>query len=126
MALHIANEQFFDLSNIDDCVLETENVVIIGEDDSGPNGKPIRLLTQFVIFDSKHSNALVSLDLLLSHNNVYCEAAGKVGPVYPNEEDAAQDYAADEDSDLVHLEQLQNFRTTRIHQFGINYSCIDG
>lgn len=114
-----------------DYLIETKDAIIVGEEDTtdGINDdKPIRLLTDFTIFDPAHANALVSLDELLQANDARFEAAGKVGPVYANEEDAGQDFEAetDEARDAKKPNELDNLRTSAIVTFYIDYGEDDG
>ncbi|KAI0095061.1 S-adenosyl-L-methionine-dependent methyltransferase [Irpex rosettiformis] len=123
-----------DPSALDEYILETEDAIIIGEDEpaEGCKDKPIRLLSEFVIFDPAHGNTLVSIDELHKANNKHFEAAGRVGPVCMNEEDAGQDYEAElndaqlNDTQGLYCNQLQRFRTSAILSFSIDYGDQQG
>ncbi|KAL4250277.1 DNA (cytosine-5)-methyltransferase [Abortiporus biennis] len=110
---------------------ERKNPVIIGEDsdpeDAKGDGeigyKPVRILTDFVIFDPKHSNAHISLSLLEDNDGVdrAFEAVGNVLPMYANEEDEGQeDDGLDEDEN-----QSQRLRTSAIFNHYFDYTSPD-
>ena len=87
------------------------------EEDSSEENKPVRVLSNFVIFDPAHGNEFVSLDELLNGDNSrQFEAVGYVAPMYANEEDAAQD------DDVVKDASKQVIRTTAIFDFMMDYT----
>ncbi|CAL1693859.1 unnamed protein product [Somion occarium] len=101
---------------------ERADLIIIGEDTEAvpeeSNNKPIRLLSDFVIYDPKHGNELISL-LDLENGDVDREfqAAGLVAPVFVNEEDAGQE----DDEDVP----VQRLRTSAIFRFSLDYTQFD-
>lgn len=103
--------------------VERDDFVVYGEDpnddpDDEEGSKPLRILTDFVIFDPAHGNELVSLGELLNGNaGRQFEAVGNVAPVFINEEDAGQD------DDIVEESAKQMLRTTTIFNFTINYTA---
>jgi DNA (cytosine-5)-methyltransferase 1 len=77
-------------------LIESAELVITGEDpedglDEGE--KPIRLLSNFSIFDPKHRNEFVSLAAIEEDDGVdrQFEGAGLVVPYFVSEEDEGQD-----------------------------------
>ncbi|KAK7686546.1 hypothetical protein QCA50_010146 [Cerrena zonata] len=69
---------------------EREDYIVIGED-TAPNDeedqKPIRVLSDFTIYDPKHGNQLISLwELENNSGKAHFRAAGLVRPVFVNEE----------------------------------------
>lgn len=126
--------KYLDPSALMDCLLETADTIVVGEEEPGEdsNGKPIRLLTDFTLFDTTHNNRHVSFQELLDENGVCLEMVGNVGPVYANEEDAGQDCEAEHDdaqfastSDL-RTGQLQKFHTSEVVSFAIDYQQQQG
>jgi DNA (cytosine-5)-methyltransferase 1 len=96
--------------------VEGSNTVILGEDrDEDEGSRPVRLLTDFLIFEPGNDNELVSLDELLNATSSrQFEAVGDVAPVYANEEDAG----LDDDMEDVPRQRL---RTTAIFSFTMDY-----
>ena len=94
--------------------------MIIGEDpEDYDTSKPVRLLTDFIIFDPGHDNELVSLNELLDANtDRQFEAVGNVLPVFVNDEDAGLD-------DDVESGSVQRIRTTSIFSFTMDYSSTE-
>lgn len=96
---------------------ERADMIIFGEDLEDDDGsKPVRVLTDFVIFDIKHDNEIVSLDALDDRTiERQLEAVGYVAPAYINEEDAGQDDDVSDDA------EKQRLRTSVIWNFEIEY-----
>jgi hypothetical protein len=103
--------------------METATLLIGDEEAHGTEDeeKPLRFLTDWVVFDVAHQHALVSLDSVLESNSRQVQAYGKVGQAYANEEDAGQDAAADEPED-----QLQSLCTTAILRVSLDYADSEG
>ncbi|KAI0686823.1 hypothetical protein BC835DRAFT_1309374 [Cytidiella melzeri] len=117
-------------TELDGCLIETRDTLIVGEEEVGEEAdhKPVRYLTDFTMFDPTHRNMYVTPDELLEENNNQCEAIGKVGPLYVNEEDAGQDLEAevDEAKGSGKLNELDIFRTSAISTFSIDYGDHEG
>ncbi|KAG6840764.1 hypothetical protein C0991_004549 [Blastosporella zonata] len=83
---------------------ELENLVIADEredeEDDDPDAKPIRVLTDFAIYDPKHNNEMVLLNAIEEDDGVdrQFEAEGAMLPYFPNEEDEG-----DEEPRMVRL-----------------------
>lgn len=89
-------------------MIENSELVITGEDpedglDEGE--KPIRLLSNFSIFDPKHRNEFVSLASIEDDDGVdrQFEGAGMVMPYFVNEEDEGQDEETETEPQYVRL-----------------------
>ena len=96
----------------DDYEVEKADTLIFGEDqEEYGSKKPVRILTDFVIFDPTSRNEMVSLNDLSGRHLV---AVGYVGPVCLNEEDAGQD---DDDGDA----SRQSLRTSPIQTLHMDY-----
>lgn len=95
------------------------------EDYGDGEGKPVRQLSDFVIFDPSPSRGFEPLPLDLLHDpagvNRQFEAAGCVSPVYLNEEDAGQEDGVEDDEKL----EPQRFRTSAIFRYFIDYLAAD-
>ncbi|OCH84951.1 S-adenosyl-L-methionine-dependent methyltransferase, partial [Obba rivulosa] len=106
---------------------ERADLVIYGEDrgeDEDPTLKPVRILSDFCIFDPNHDMEVVSLDLLQQSDGVagrHFEAAGLVSPEFLNEEDEGQEDGIDESQDF----NFQRLRTSAILNFSFDYSKPD-
>ncbi|KAF9469568.1 S-adenosyl-L-methionine-dependent methyltransferase [Collybia nuda] len=85
-----------------DEIRETHDLVIVGEDfedgydpsdEDQEISKPIRVLTSFSIFDPRHRNEMVSLNVIEEEDAIdrEFEAAGYVVPLFINEEDEGQE-----------------------------------
>ncbi|KAF9011170.1 hypothetical protein BDQ17DRAFT_1233710 [Cyathus striatus] len=100
--------------------LEDAELVLPGEDpeDGEKDDKPVRVLTDFVIYDPKHRNEMVSLSSLEEDDGVDRQFEG-VGFVYPfvqNDEDEGQE----EDDDTPILIKL-----SAIMRYTMDYSNED-
>ena len=89
-------------------LIENAQLIITGEDpedglDEGE--KPIRLLSDFSIFDPKHRNEFVSLAAIEEDDGAdrQIEGAGLVMPYFVNEEDEGQDEETEIDPQYVRL-----------------------
>lgn len=115
---------------------ETADTIVVGEEEGTEGGadKPIRLLTQFVIFDPANGNTIASVEELDEINDKHFEAVGRVGPVYLNEEDAGQNYEAElNDAEVEGVpgpgqrdNKLQKLHTGTIFSFSIDYADEQG
>ena len=87
--------------------------------------KPVRILSDFAIFDPRHGRAfeLISLELLhdTAKTDHHFEAAGNVSPVYLNEEDAGQEDGVMDGE----KPDLQRLRTSAIFRYFIDYQVAD-
>ncbi|TFK42046.1 S-adenosyl-L-methionine-dependent methyltransferase [Crucibulum laeve] len=75
-------------------IRETKDVVIPGEDpDEDGEDKPVRMLTDFSIFDPKHRNEMLSLAAMEEEDAIdrQFEGAGLVVPFFLSEEDEGQE-----------------------------------
>ncbi|KAH9935023.1 uncharacterized protein B0H18DRAFT_1082741 [Fomitopsis serialis] len=101
-----------------DDIYEGGKFVIPGEDPDAvdEDGIPVRVLSEFCIFDPKDGYHLYSLDDE-NFNKHQLQAAGVVSPVYVNEEDEGQEDGVDG--------SVQRFRTTDIEQYSLNYESRD-
>ena len=86
---------------------ETADLLVEGEDESeapDPNSKPVRILTDFVIFDPKHGSEMISLEALEDPDGLDRDfvAAGRVA-AYMAEGD-------DDEEERGHLRFLMLFR----------------
>lgn len=82
--------------------------------------KPIRLLSNFCIFDPKHKNQIISLEELEKDDSDFdreVEAVGDVRSYVLNDEDAGQE------DDLV--DEFARARLTAIMRFTIDYTKED-
>ncbi|KAG6831961.1 hypothetical protein H0H87_003296, partial [Tephrocybe sp. NHM501043] len=85
--------------------IEGPDLVIAGEcedeEDSGPDVKPVRVLSDFAIYDPKHSNEMVLLSAIEEDDGVdrLFEAEGIVSAYYANGVDEGEDDNVDEDGD---------------------------
>lgn len=100
-------------------------MTIIGEDpedvdpeENGQEKKPIRVLSDFALFDPKRNLQLMSLEALDDNPRGHYEAAGYVTPVFVNEEDAGQE---DEDEEDV----MQRLRTSRVLRYSFDCTVAD-
>lgn len=89
-------------------LIENNELIITGEDpenglDEGE--KPIRLLSDFSIFDPKHRNEFLSLDAIEDDDGVdrQFEGAGMVMPYFVSEEDEGQDDETEVEPQYVRL-----------------------
>ncbi|KAG6836078.1 hypothetical protein H0H93_011621 [Arthromyces matolae] len=77
--------------------LESANLEVVGEDpfehDDDPTAKPVRVLSDFVIYDPKHRNEMILLSSIEEEDGVAreFEAEGLVSPYYQNDEDEGQE-----------------------------------
>lgn len=97
-----------------DEIRETHDLIIIGEDLEDEYGsdnevqemsKPIRILSGFTIFDPKHQNELVSLNVMEEDDGMdrEFEAVGYVVPSFINDEDEGQEDGLDNEPQYVRL-----------------------
>ncbi len=107
---------------------EDAETVVQGEDPEDyrdGEGKPVRQLSSFVVFDPSPSRGfeLIPLDSLHDSGSTHrqFEAAGCVSPVYLNEEDAGQEDGVQDDE----KQEPQRFRTSAIFRYFIDYFAID-
>ena len=88
-------------------LIEAAELVITGEDPDGldEGEKPIRLLSDFSIFDPKHRNEFVSLAAIEDDDGVdrQFEGVGMVMPYFVSEEDEGQDEETEIDPQYVRL-----------------------
>ena len=103
---------------------EREDFILIGEDlttgGDNPESKPIRFLTEFVLYDPKRGNELISLskfEVKNLNNRRHFKAAGIVSPVFMNEEDAGQE--DDEE------QPVQRLRTMEVNRYYLDFTKID-
>lgn len=100
---------------------ERGDFIVIGEDtspDEDSDQKPIRILSEFTLYDPKHGNELISLLELENEQSAReFRAAGTVAPVFVNEEDAGQE--DDED------QPTQRLRTTEVFRYSLDLTRID-
>nr|VWP01255.1 Glucans biosynthesis glucosyltransferase H (EC [Ganoderma boninense] len=111
-----------------DEIKEAAETVVQGEDPEDfrdGQGKPVRQLSAFVVFDPSPSRGFELIPLDLLHDSAATdrqfEAAGCVSPVYLNEEDEGQEDGVEDDE---HLEP-QHFRTSAIFRYMIDYEAMD-
>jgi DNA (cytosine-5)-methyltransferase 1 len=108
-------------SRVDE-LYESPDLVITGEDpdvvddgsDSGVDrlqDKPIRVLTDFSIFDPKHRNEMVSLVAIEQDDGLdrQFEGAGFVAPYLINEEDEGQEDGLEGELQYVRLGAILRF-----------------
>ncbi|EMD32847.1 hypothetical protein CERSUDRAFT_99217 [Gelatoporia subvermispora B] len=106
---------------------EKADLIIFGEDrsqDDDPNTKPVRILSDFCIFDPNHGMEIVSLELLQESDGVadrHFEAAGWVFPDFLNPEDEGQEDDIDDKRDF----NFQRVRTSAIMNFSFDYTIPD-
>ena len=93
---------------------EGAGTLVLGEEpnDAGRHDLPVRVLTDFSIFDRKDSFRFCSLTDNYLRNHTL-EAAGFVSPVYANDEDEGQEDDVEE--------ELQRLRTSAIQQYSLDY-----
>ncbi|TFY55316.1 hypothetical protein EVG20_g9367 [Dentipellis fragilis] len=109
-------------------ILEQQHTHIFGEDPDADDGDgiPVRVLTDFVLFDPTRTNELVSPALLESVDEVegrQFEGAGVVAPYYVNEEDEGlEDDDEDDDEDE---ERGMRLRLSAVLAVYIDYSKLD-
>ncbi|KAI0348187.1 S-adenosyl-L-methionine-dependent methyltransferase [Trametopsis cervina] len=119
--------QYLDLSRHEDAILETADTIIFGEEERDEQAeKPIRLLTDFTIFEPARNNALVSLRELSAVNTRQFRAIGMVGPVHESEEDAGQELEVEGDEVNARRGYTQKIHTTAIVTFAIDYNVDEG
>ncbi|KAA1471594.1 S-adenosyl-L-methionine-dependent methyltransferase, partial [Dentipellis sp. KUC8613] len=117
-------------------ILEQQDTHIFGEDadaadaDGNEDGIPVRVLTDFVLFDPSRTNELVSPALLESVDDVagrQFEGAGAVAPYYVNEEDEGlEDDDEDEDGDGARdAAHGMRLRLSAVLAVYIDYSKLD-
>lgn len=101
-------------------IRETQDLIIPGEDLEDEYGsddevnemsKPIRVLSGFTIFDPKHQNELVSLNVMEEDDGVdrEFEAVGYVVPSFINEEDEGQEDGLDNEPQYLRLGALLRY-----------------
>ncbi|KNZ81672.1 DNA (cytosine-5)-methyltransferase 1 [Termitomyces sp. J132] len=109
--------------------LESPDLVIIGEDpfadeDDDPNAKPVRVLSDFAIYDPKHRNEMVLLSSIEEDDGVdrQFEAEGIVSPYYQNDEDEGQE----DDDDIEDNSELKMVKLGAILRYTFDYTETDG
>ncbi|KAH9942756.1 S-adenosyl-L-methionine-dependent methyltransferase [Amylocystis lapponica] len=103
-------------------IKEKASTVIAGEDqddydNDSTDNKPVRILSEFCVFDPIHDMEVISLSLLDDSDGVedrHFQAAGYVSPLFLNEEDAGQEDELDEN--------LQHLQTTAIFRWSLDYT----
>lgn len=93
-------------------MVEDSELVITGEDpEDGLDEKPIRLLSDFSIFDPKHRNEFVSLAAIEEDDGEdrQFEAAGMVMPYFVSEEDEGQDEETEIEPQYVRLSAVLRY-----------------
>lgn len=112
--------------NLND-LTEKAETVIFGEDldeSARCTGDiPIRILTDFVVFDPSVRLEYITLDSIETGRCSQAEAAGFVAPEFVNEEDAGQEDELDDELDLSL--SLQHFRTSAVFRYYIDYEKMD-
>ncbi|KAG6907943.1 hypothetical protein DXG01_006801 [Tephrocybe rancida] len=88
--------------------LESANLMIVGEsepDEDEPDAKPVRVLSDFAIYDPKHGSEMVLLSAIEEDDGVdrQFEAEGVVTPYFANEEDEGQE---DDDEQVPKMVRL--------------------
>jgi len=107
-----------------DEIPEARASIILGEDPDAEDvddDKPVRLLTDFCIFDPKHRMELISLGELEKDDSALdreIEGAGDVSPLLSNDEDAGQEDDLDD-------EQIERIRLTAIMRYTFDYTQGD-
>ncbi|TFY63292.1 hypothetical protein EVJ58_g3345 [Rhodofomes roseus] len=99
-------------------IKETGDTVILGEDpdDLGGDGLPVRVLSEFAVFDPKEGYHLYSLsDENIGQHKLH--AAGFVSAVYVNDEDEGQEDDVEG--------SVQCLRTAQIEQYSLDYETRD-
>ena len=101
---------------------EKVDTIIYGEDeDAGASDdKPVRVLSDFVVYDPVHGAEFVPLALLDVGGDHAFEGAGIVVPYFTNEEDAGLDDDA-EDADYA----PQRLRLSAIFRYSVDYDKRD-
>lgn len=93
--------------------IENNKLVVIGEDpeDLDEGEKPMRLLSDFSIFDPKQRNEFVSLAAIEEDDGVdrQFEGAGMVMPYFVNEEDEGQDEETDVEPQYIRLSAILRY-----------------
>jgi hypothetical protein len=100
-------------------------LVVFGEDgpdESAPEDeKPVRVLTDFTVFDPKHNNELISLGVLEEEEDIsdrHVEGAGIVSAYVVNEDEGQED-DIDEPMETLYV------RLGAILRFSIDFTQID-
>jgi DNA (cytosine-5)-methyltransferase 1 len=108
--------------NVDE-IPEEKAYINLGEDPDAEDDKdkPVRLLTDFCIFDPKHDMELISLSELEKDDGTLdreIEGAGDVRSFILNDEDAGQEDDLDD-------EQVSRIRLSAIMRYTIDYTQDD-
>ncbi|KAJ3552491.1 hypothetical protein NM688_g4121 [Phlebia brevispora] len=114
-------------------VLETASTLILGEDPTeefSSDEKPIRLLTDFCIFDADSLEEVTLDDLPKEENSTNTEryeAVGHVAPIYEEEEAGQDDDCQDDYAPEIAKtpSEPQKLRTSRVLNFSIDYTDAD-
>jgi DNA (cytosine-5)-methyltransferase 1 len=93
---------------------EDKAYINLGENPEAEDGedKPVRLLTDFCIFDPRHDMELISLDELEKDDGTLdreIEGAGDVRPFISNDEDAGQEDDLDDEVSRVRLSAIMRY-----------------
>ncbi|KAI0828845.1 S-adenosyl-L-methionine-dependent methyltransferase [Trametes gibbosa] len=109
-------------------VKEDVDTIIFGEDpiDQPDAAKPVRALSNFVVFDPTRGFEHIPIDLLdePAASKHSFEAAGDVMPLFLNEEDEGQEDGLDgEDSGTE--PQAQRIRTSAIFRWSLDYTKVN-
>ncbi|KAG6878958.1 hypothetical protein C0992_006313 [Termitomyces sp. T32_za158] len=113
--------------------LESADLVIIGEDpfavedeEGDPNVKPVRVLSDFAIYDPKHGNEMVPLSSIEEDDGVdrQFEAEGVVSPYYQNDEDEGQE--DDDENEDSNNSEAKLVKLSAILRYTFDYTETDG
>lgn len=92
---------------------EDKAYINLGEDpEADAEDKPVRLLTDFCIFDPRHDMELISLNELEKDDGTLdreIEGAGDVRPFISNDEDAGQEDDLDDEVSSVRLSAIMRY-----------------
>lgn len=109
--------------------LETADLVLAGEDpflgedaDSADDSKPVRVLTDFVLYDPTHRGEVLSLSAIEEDDGVdrQFEAAGVAFPYVANEEDEGQE--DDGGGGGVDADEVKKLKLGAVLRYSFNYT----
>ncbi|KAG6881334.1 hypothetical protein C0993_001909 [Termitomyces sp. T159_Od127] len=112
---------------------ESADLVIIGEDpfndedeEGDPDAKPVRVLSDFAIYDPKHGNEMVPLSSIEEDDGVdrQFEAEGIVFPYYQNDEDEGQE--EDDENEDGNSREPKLVKLSAILRYTFDYTETDG
>ncbi|EIW64172.1 S-adenosyl-L-methionine-dependent methyltransferase [Trametes versicolor FP-101664 SS1] len=112
-------------------IKEDVNTVVFGEDAVEQSGasveKPIRALSDFVVFDPTRGFEHITLDVLDDNATPgrHFEAAGHVRPIFLNEEDEGQEDGLDDGDGGEQARQVQRIRTSAVFRWYLDYTKVD-